>query len=128
MTASVPSSIPHDSEAAAEILIPLEGLPWGTRCIDPPAVDVRPMLCAAMEASDGNTLPAPVPVPRVVVLRRAYRGAFWQGFITGALWAVALAFAMGWIAGKVRGLAELAEPVPAVHAPAEPATSWDAKA
>ena len=121
------TSIPDDSEAAADIPFATTGIShWGPRRIDPPAVDVRPMLCAAMEASDTNTLPA--PVPRVVVLRRAYRRAFWQGFITGALWVVVLAFTLGWLVGVVHSLSTDAEQLPTSHSPAQPATAWDAKA
>lgn len=127
MTTSLPSSIPSDSEAAADWHVPApHGLAWGPRRIDPPVVEVRPMLCAAMEASDSNIRPE--PGPRVVVLRRAYRRAFWQGVITGMLWAAVLAFAAGWIVGTVRGLTAADEQLPAVHTQAEPATSWDARA
>lgn len=117
----------QQTEADADWHVPApSGLPWGPRRIDPPVVDDRPMACAAMEASDRNVRRD--PSPRVVVLRRAYRRAFWQGVITGMLWALVLAFAAGWIVGKVHALAEVAEPVPAVQSPAAPATAWDARA
>jgi len=127
MTTPMPSSIPDDSEAAADWHVPApHGLPWGPRRAEPPSVEVRPMLCAAMEASDSNTQPA--PVPRVVVLRRAYRRAFWQGFITGAMWVVVLAFTLGWLVGVVRSLSADAEQLPTSHSPAQPASAWDARA
>lgn len=78
------NSIPHDSEAAADWHVPApHGMPWGPRHVDPPLVDVRPMLCAAMEASDRAAMP---PTGwRQEVIRQAVRAYFWRGLALGAV-------------------------------------------
>ena len=99
------NSIPPDSEAAADWHVPApHGLPWGPRRVDPP-VDVRPMLCAAFDATDPYT-DTPPSGWRQEVIRQAVRAYFWRGLALGAVCTGASAAAVFLaLANGLRGVA-----------------------
>lgn len=99
------NSIPADSEAAADWHVPApHGLAWGPRRVGPPVVEVRPMLCAAMDATDPR--PGPPRGWRQDVIRQSLRAYFWRGLALGAVCTGATAAAVFLaLASGLRGVA-----------------------